>query len=87
LQLCYPQQALNMFLSCRYHHWLAEGHQLAHARKLGMTKNFQSFPFRWHKPDTCTTISFRDIHFLFWIPFIWTFCSFDLGINKWWNWK
>jgi hypothetical protein len=26
---------------------LAEGHQLAHARKKGMKKNFQSFPFRW----------------------------------------
>jgi hypothetical protein len=49
---------------------LAEGHQLAHARKHGMKKNFQSFPFRWHKPDTCVRISFIDTIFLFWIPYI-----------------
>jgi hypothetical protein len=30
-----------------------------------MTKNCWIFPFRWHKPDTCMTISFRDINFLF----------------------
>jgi hypothetical protein len=35
----------------------------AHARKPGMKKNFQSFPFQLHKPDTCMTISFRGIHF------------------------
>jgi hypothetical protein len=23
----------------------------------------------------CMTISFQDIHFLFWIPFIWTLCT------------
>jgi hypothetical protein len=26
------------------------------------------------KPDTCMTISYQDIYFLFWIPFIWTAC-------------
>jgi hypothetical protein len=35
---------------------LAEGHLLAHAHKPGMKKDFQSFPFRWHKLDTCTKI-------------------------------
>jgi hypothetical protein len=37
-------------------------------------KNFQSFPFRWQKPDTCLTVSFRDIFFLFWTPFIRILC-------------
>jgi hypothetical protein len=27
--------------------------------------NFQSFSFRWHKRDTCMTISFRDTNFYF----------------------
>jgi hypothetical protein len=53
---------------------LARGHQLASVHKLGMKKNFQSFPFQWHKLDTCMTISFQDISFLFWIPFIQTHC-------------
>jgi hypothetical protein len=45
---------------------LAEGHQLAHGHKPDMKKkNFQSFPFRWHKPYTCMKISLRDIIFYF----------------------
>jgi hypothetical protein len=41
------------------------------ARKPGRkNKTLNGFPFRWYKPDTCMTISFRDIHGLFWIPFI-----------------
>jgi hypothetical protein len=40
---------------------LAEGHQLVHASKLGMKKT-STFLFRWHKPDTCMTISFQVIH-------------------------
>jgi hypothetical protein len=59
---------------------LAEGYQLAHAHKPGMKKNFQSFPFWWHKPDMCMTISFRDIIYLFRIPFIQTLCTL-LGSN------
>jgi hypothetical protein len=34
-------------------------------------------PFQWHKPDTCVTITLRDAHFLFWIPFVWTFCIYN----------
>jgi hypothetical protein len=41
----------------------------------GHEKNFQSFPFRWHKLDTCMTISFQDINFLFSIHFIQTPCN------------
>jgi hypothetical protein len=35
----------------------------------------QGFPFQWYKSDTCMTISFRDIHFLFWILFTRTLCT------------
>jgi hypothetical protein len=44
---------------------LTGGHQLVHARKPGMKKNLQSFPFWWHKPHTCMIISFQNIHFYF----------------------
>jgi hypothetical protein len=62
---------------------LAESHQLAQARKRVSRawkekNNCQSFPFRWHKPDTYMTINFRDINYLFWIPFIrifWTYVA------------
>jgi hypothetical protein len=42
---------------------LAKGHQVARVRKLSMKKKMSEFFFWWHKPDTCMTISFRDMYF------------------------
>jgi hypothetical protein len=54
---------------------LTGGHQLVYEHKPAVKKTF-SFPFGWHKPDTCMTISFQEIHFLFRTPFIWSFCTY-----------
>jgi hypothetical protein len=54
-------------------------------RKLGMEKHFQSFLF--DGINRYVYDSFWDIHFLFWIPFIWThsICCHSQGSQNIWK--
>jgi hypothetical protein len=45
LQLCWPQHTLNCSCGVDLVTELAKGHQLAHAHKPAMKKNFHNFPF------------------------------------------
>jgi hypothetical protein len=53
---------------------LTRRHQLVHARNPGMKKQPSRVFLSDDKLDMCMIISFQNINFLFWIPFIWTPC-------------